>query len=128
MKKFIKNTIKECKEVVKEEWRREFGEKGFIETVKEEIKNDSRIQYSLDKLKGINKSKPSDVEIEKSKPYKNEVKSIENQINNLYRSIECDKIAIEESKTDEERELNKKLLKIHEERLSALEKTWFFEE
>lgn len=128
MKKFIKNTIKECKEVVKEEWRREFGEKGFIETVKEEIKNDSRIQYSLDKLKGINKSKPSDVEIEKSKPYKNEVKSIENQINNLYRSIECDKIAIEESKTDEERELNKKLLKIHEERLAALEKAWLFEE
>jgi hypothetical protein len=128
MKKFIKNTIKECKEVVKEEWRREFGEKGFIETVKEEIKNDSRIQYSLDKLKGNNKSKPSDVEIEKSKPYKNEVKSIENQINNLYRSIKCDKIAIEESKTDEERELNKKLLKIHEERLAALEKAWFFEE
>ena len=107
MKKFIKNTIKECKEVMKEEWRCEFGEKGFIETVKEEIKNDSRIQYSLDKLKGINKSKPSDVDIEKPKPYKNEVKSIENQINNLYRSIECDKIAIEESKTDEERELNK---------------------
>ena len=128
MKKFIKNTIKECKEIMKEEWRREFGEKGFIETVKEEIKNDSRIQYSLDKLKGINKSKPSNVEIEKSKPYKNEVKSIENQINNLCRSIECDKIAIEESKTDEERELNKKLLKIHEERLAALEKTWFFEE
>jgi hypothetical protein len=128
MKKFIKNTIKECKEVMKEEWRREFGEKGFIETVKEEIKNDSRIQYSLDKLKGTNKSKPSDVEIEKQKPCKNEVKSIENQINNLYRSIKCDKIAIEESKTDEERELNKKLLKIHEERLAALEKAWFFEE
>lgn len=128
MLKIYKNRKKECKEVMKEEWRREFGEKGFIETVKEEIKNDSRIQYSLDKLKGINKSKPSDVEIEKSKPYKNEVKSIENQINNLYRSIECDKIAIEESKTDEERELNKKLLKIHEERLAALEKTWFFEE
>lgn len=128
MKKFIKNTIKECKEVMKEEWRHEFGEKGFIETVKEEIKNDSRIQYSLDKLKGNNKSKPSVVDIEKTKPYKNEVKSVENQINNLYRSIECDKIAIEESKTDEERELNKKLLKIHEERLADLEKAWFFEE
>ena len=126
MKKFIKNTIKECKEVVKEEWRREFGEKGFIETVKEEIKNDSRIQYSLDKLKGHNKTKSPDIDIEK--PYKNEVKSVENQINNLYRSIECDKIAIEESKTDEERDLNKKLLKIHEERLTALEKAWFFEE
>jgi hypothetical protein len=128
MLKIYKNRKKECKEIMKEEWRREFGEKGFIETVKEEIKNDSRIQYSLDKLKGNNKSKPSDVEIEKSKPYKNEVKSIENQINNLYRSIKCDKIAIEESKTDEERELNKKLLKIHEERLAALEKAWFFEE
>ena len=128
MKKFIKNTIKECKEVVKEEWRREFGEQGFIETVKEEIKNDSRIQYSLDKLKGNNKSKPSVVDIEKTKPYKNEDKSIETQLNNLYRSIKCDKIAIEESKTDEERELNKKLLKIHEERLAALENTWFFEE
>lgn len=128
MKKFIKNTIKECKEVMKEEWRREFGEKGFIETVKEEIKNDSRIQYSLNKLKGNNKSKSSNVEIEKPKSYKNEVKSIETQLNNLYRSIKCDKIAIEESKTDEERELNKKLLKIHEERLAALEKTWFFGE
>lgn len=128
MKKFIKNTIKECKEVMKEEWRREFGEKGFIETVKEEIKNDSRIQYSLDKLKGNNKFKPSDVDIEKPMPYKNKDNSIENQLNNLYRSIKCDKIAIEESKTDEERELNKKLLKIHEERLAALERTWFFEE
>ena len=128
MKKFIKNIIKECKEIVKEEWRREFGEKGFIETVKEEIKNDSRIQYSLNKLKGNNKSKPSDIDIEKPMPYENKDNSIENQLNNLYKSIKCDKIAIEESKTDEERELNKKLLKIHEERLAALEKAWFFEE
>ena len=128
MKKFIKNTIKECKEVMKEEWRREFGEKGFIETVKEEIKNDSRIQYSLDKLKGNVKNNIDFINNKILQPSKNESKSIENQINNLYRSIECDKIAIEESKTNEERELNKKLLKIHEERLAALEKVWFFEE
>jgi hypothetical protein len=128
MKNFINNTIKECKEIMKEEWRREFGEKGFIETVKEEIKNDSRIQYSLDKLKGNAKNNIDFINNKILQPSKNESKTIEDQINKLYKSIECDKIAIEESKTDEERELNKKLLKIHEERLAALEKVWFFEE
>lgn len=128
MKNFINNTMKECKEVMKQEWKREFGEKGFIETVKDDIKNNSRLQYSINKLKGNVKNNIDFINNKISEPSKSESKTIEDQINKLYKSIECDKIAIKESKSDEEIELNKRLLKIHEERLAALEKIWFFEE
>ena len=102
--------------------------KDLLKLLKMTLKNNSRLQHSINKLKGNVKNNIDFINNKISKPSKNESKTIEDQINKLYKSIECDKIAIKESKSDEEIELNKRLLKIHEERLAALEKIWFFEE
>lgn len=130
----VRPVISDCKKAIKREVSR-----NNINLA--DNKDYKTIQYSINKMKSNNKKTNinnfdfSDNKISNI-PQKNnnkiikkcENKSIEEQINNLYKSIEIDKIAIEQSKDEKDLELNKKLLRKHEQKLAALEKIWFFEE
>ena len=51
----LNKIIKDCKEVAKQEWKREFGNKSLKEYI-QDSKDYKDIQRSLNKLKGKNKN------------------------------------------------------------------------